>query len=274
MKNCVCYLNSGKSCLPRLLVSISSLREFYSGELNLVQFGEDGLDIILKMQDKFKINIILPNIEIAERKQHFLEKTRIHNHVDCENCLFIDSDTLIKCNFDELFSEIESNEFIAPQFADWSMRKRILIKRTRPWQKYDQNLYNKFLKSNLPSINVGVFGFNRNSELMKNWYDFTILNKGSFIPDESACHLLVHKYKSKIVSNIYNYSCSKDMSPIENAKIIHYHGKKHCRYENGNLKYHGELWVDYFNKLIDKNECDVSYWFNECGDKRLKGISI
>jgi hypothetical protein len=271
--NGIVYLNSGTSCLPRLLVSIDSLRRNYTGDITLVQFGEEGLDICCLLQDEYKFNIVCPSEKIVERKQHFLEKTRLHKYVDYDNSLFIDSDTLIQQDVSELFEEIGRNHFVVPRFSDWAMSKGVIRKRTGPWKNYAPDLHSKLCSSNLPSINVGVFGFNRDSELMSNWYDFTCKFKNTFIPDESACHLLVHKFKNKIISNIYNYSCSKDRSPIEGAKIIHYHGKKHCRLdENGKLKYHGELWVEHFIDLYKRKVCNVDCWVSECGDKRVKNL--
>lgn len=272
MKSGIAYLNCGTSCLPRLLVSISSLRRFYSGEITIVYFGTEGVDICKAISKEYKVKIIQLK-ELSGKNSHFLEKTRMHKYVDYEDTLFLDSDTLIMSDISELFREIEESEFVVPAFSDWKMNSKTICKRTSHWQDYFPDLYKKLIRSDWPSINVGVFGFSKDSELMLNWHGVAEKCKSSFIPDECACHLLLHKYKHKIISNIYNYSCSKDHSLIKDAKIIHYHGKKHVRMnDNGFLLFHSELWVDHFIQLYLKNACDIKGWVEKCNDRRVCGL--
>ena len=227
--NGIIYLNSGKKMLPRLLVSIYSLRKVYNGNISIVQIGDDGLDIINEISDKFNCQIIYSKQELNIKHHYWFEKSRINIYTPYKNTIFIDSDTLINKNFNELFIAVDQHKFIVPQFAHWTTKNRKIQKRLSYWKNIEPDLFKKAIDSKMPSVNVGVYGFTDNSELMKNWFRTTIQIKNAPLPEESSCHLLLNRYDSCIVDSIYNYSCKHDLKPIEDAKIIHYHGRKHCR---------------------------------------------
>lgn len=267
----IIYLNAGAKMLPRLLVSIYTLRKHYTGPISIISIGEDHYSIcntICKTID----NTTLVNIEdnLKFRHHYWFEKSRTHLYTPYDISIFIDSDTIIVNNFDELFDEIESYDFIVPQFANWLTCGRKISNRLRTWNHIDKNLVDQTISARMPSINVGVYGFKKTSELMHNWFDFTIQNQSSPLPEETSCHLLLQKYKGKIVSNKYNCSCKHDDPRASDVKIIHYHGRKHCRFRNQEPIFACDLWIKQWKEVFDSNLCNIQDWYARVGDSQLR----
>ncbi|MFW6121938.1 MAG: hypothetical protein ACOC80_13730, partial [Petrotogales bacterium] len=56
-------------------------------------------------------------------------------------------------------------------------------------------------------------------------------------------------YKNAVVPSIYNCSCKYD-NVNSKTKVIHYHGKKHCRIDdNGKFLYNSDKWYSEFEKI-------------------------
>jgi len=267
--NGIIYLNSGKKMLPRLLVSVYSLRKVYNGNISIIQIGDDGLDIINKISDKFNCQIIYSKQELNIKHHYWFEKSRTHLYTPYANTIFIDSDTLIINNIYELFDEIQQNDFIVPQFSNWICSGKRISKRLKSWNHIDKDLVKKTIESKMPSINVGVYGFKKISELMRHWFDFTIQNPNSPLPEEISCHLLLQKYKGKIISNKYNCSCKHDNPKLDDVKIIHYHGRKHCRFKNGQPLFNSDLWIKSWKEIFAFNLSNIQNWYKDCGDTLL-----
>jgi len=273
MNNGIIYLNAGTKMLPRLLVSIFSLRKYYTDKISIIQIGDIGLDILDLIQEKLACEIIYIPQELRIKHSYWFEKARLHHYTKYDNNLFLDSDTLILNPITELFDMIKEHEFIVPQFAHWTTANKKIQKRLSHWKDFEPQLFDKAISSRMPSINVGVYGFIKTSELMANWFDLTIKNVRASLPEESTCHLLLNKYPSKIIDSIYNYSCKHDKKHIKTAKIIHYHGRKHCRKDqNNNYIYNSIYWVQIWQSLFNINFCDVRSWYKSCGDSHLNKL--
>lgn len=270
MNNGVIFLNSGHKMLPRLLTSIHSLRTHYDGNASIIIMGNEGQSYCESICNKYDLSIIKINSDLNIRKNYWFEKSRIHLYTPYDNSIFIDSDTIIVQNFNELFNEIEEHDFIACQFSHWRSNGRTISKRLKQWISTDKELVEHTIQSNIPSVNVGVYGFKKDADLMQHWFDITIKHPKAHLPEESTCHLLLTQYKSKIVSSKYNCSCKHDDPTTADTKIIHYHGRKHCSLDQHlQPKYHGQIWINNWFKVFDQNICDIQTWYDKCGDRNL-----
>jgi len=268
--NGILYLNAGHKMLPRLLVSIHSLRKVYHGEITILIMGDYGEEYAKKIADKYSLSIIRINSDLKIRRDYWFEKSRLHLYTPYNNSIFLDSDTIVVQNFDELFNQIDEHDFVACQFAQWRSSGRTIGKRLRQWISTDKELVEHTINANIPSVNVGVYGFKKDAELMKHWFDITIKHPNASLPEESTCHLLLTQYKSTIVSGKYNCSCKHDDPTTSDTKIIHYHGRKHCSLDHDlNLKYNGNIWVDNWKEVYINNICDIQNWYHQCGDRNL-----
>jgi hypothetical protein len=266
----VIFYNEGTKLLPRLIVALHSIKKHYNGEIAIISIGKDSNQYCERIAPALGVKLISINQTGLSIEKHkcFLEKSKINELSPFDTTLFIDSDVVVLQPFNELFEEIEKNDFIVPQFSDWSTKTGVIESRISEWNNIYPDDVKLALAERFPSVNVGVFGFTKNSELMKNWFPYTIKNYLANLPEEISCHLLLRKYKGKVVESKYNYSCKHDKGP--NPVIIHYHGRKHCRAENGKLKYNGDKWVKEWQECTKINYADMTSWQLNIGDKALK----
>jgi len=273
MNNGIIYFNSGIKLLPRLLVSLHSLRKQDQNlPISLICIiDKENKKYIENICKYFSINIVEIKQKLFIKHHYWFEKSRMHMYSPYDNNIFIDSDTIILNDFKELFDEIEQNDFIATQFSNWVTSGRRIRQRLKQWMDTDEDLVKQTIQSSSPSVNVGVYGFKKTSELMNKWFDFTITHPIANLPEETSCHLLLQKYKGKIVSNIYNASCKFDDPISIGAKIIHFHGRKHCILETNkkSAKYNGDFWIKNWLEVYNNDICEIQKWYNLCGDKTL-----
>lgn len=270
----IIFYNSGLKCLPRLLVAVKSLRDNYKKNISIISEEDSGYETCKNICEYFGCDLVKTKSSIKQvNKFYWYEKARMHNYTPYNTTIFMDSDTLTLKTPEDLFETTEENEFCATQFSNWRCNKVIIKKRLLPWSKIDEQLYKKTIQINNYSVNAGVFSFVKDSELMKNWFDFTINIPNAVLPEESTCHLLLNKYKGKIVESKYNCSCKHDDPNKKDTRIIHYHGRKHCRKDKeGNFIFNSHYWVNNFIECFEDNICDIKNWYNKCGDRYLEKI--
>jgi hypothetical protein len=268
MSDGIIYYNEGTKLLARLVVSLSSLQKHYQGPITLISVGKESNEYAYKIAWEFGIDLqAIDKTDLIDGKHKcFLEKARIHTYSPYDRTIFLDSDTIILKPFPELFTKIDKTGFIVPQFSTWTTQTGVIKKRLKEWGAFYPEDVENTIKSNAPSVNVGVFGFNKDSELMKLWFDYTKVNRMASLPEEISCHLLLSRGLGEVIESKYNYSCKYDKS--QNPVIIHYHGRKHCRVDNGKLLYNGDLWVKEWEEV--GNRAGVKDWGLNIGDKQLK----
>jgi hypothetical protein len=269
----IIFLNSGSKLLPRLITSLHSLRQHYQDNITILVIGNENNNLYEKIAAEYSTSVVNIDFNLKIRHHYWFEKSRLHLYTPYQNSIFLDSDTIVLNNFNELFDEIEKYDFIASQFAHWKSSGRTIRKRLRQWSSTDHNLVEDTIKKDIPSVNMGLYGFKKSSELMKHWFDLTIKHPTASLPEETTCHLLLTQYKSKIVSNIYNCSCKHDNPRDKEVKVVHYHGRKHCRLdESYRLKFNGSIWMQHWKDVLDKNICDIQNWYDKCGDRYLNKL--
>lgn len=253
----IIYYNRGQSCIPRLLVSLYSLREHYDREISIFMEGEHLEELSENLKQKFNIDIIYDkNIDTTT----YVRAVEVCMKSPYENTIWIDADTLIVNSFDEIFEYIPDYDICISNFAGWTTEGKGIRRRI---SRFNNLLPDDMINSAInygPAINCGVYGFRKNYDFLNEWLKISKIGEknGIFIPDEIACQILLPKYKTKILSQDYNISV-KYGNYTNNSKIIHYHGRKHCR----NFKL-SNLWINKFIELLDINFCNIkSYLYND-----------
>jgi len=242
------YYNVGKGALVRLAVSLSTCVNHYPKEKITILSDYGGYDECKKIAKHFGVNIKIIDLEKLNRKEILLNKCLAHTYTPYENTIFIDSDTIVLKSFDELHDAADKNEFVVTQFSDWTNQRSVIKKRILEFREIFPDMMDEALEPRA-SINVGVYAFKKDSELMKHWFDYAKHGTDMFIPDEQSCHLLLPKYKNSIVSNDYNTSCKYD-KVTKKTKILHFHGRKHCRLDkDGKYIFNSDKWYAEFDKI-------------------------
>lgn len=246
------YYNIGLKCLARLAVSVSTAVRRFNGDITILADG-NGYDECRAIANMFGVKIVYSRFDTPDGKNvALLNKTRLNEASPYENTLFIDSDTLILKDFSECFKLFDQHEFIVPQFSNWRSDGRRYRKRIAGWNGIIDDKYIADAFKEKSAVNIGFYGWRKDAKIFDNWYNITLKNRESFIPDEIACQILLPHYEHCIVGKEYNTSCKHDILTDE-AKTLHFHGRKHCRIEEGKYIYHSDMWYNEYDKL-KKNE--------------------
>jgi hypothetical protein len=243
----IIYYNVGKSYLVRLSISLSSLRKVYDGSV-IILCDSESVDTCKQIGEKYKTQV--KEIDFTKENRNFklFNKTLLHKHTPFESNIFIDADTIVlKDTIGKIFKQVDSNEFVVTQFADWTPKTSIISKRIEQWK--DIISINKAIEYPV-AINTGVFGFKKDSKLMQDWYNLAINGESFFIPDEISCQIMLPDYKHSVMGASFNTSCKYGKLGLRTA-IIHYHGNKHCRIENNNYLHNSNLWYKEFDQIRD-----------------------
>lgn len=261
----VIYFNTGTSCVARLAVSLSSLRQHYTGNVSILSIGDASHSICNTLAGVFDASLIEWQCNVAPGKNfNFLSKTCFHESSPYDLTVSIDSDTLILGPLDDLFQMAKSKEFCIAQFSNWTTSGKVYSKRIRQWAPIAEDKVIPALRFG-PAINTGVMAFKKSASIFQKWGQLAERGRNFFIPDEVSCQLLLPEHAHAVISSDWNCSCKFDNPRRKSVRIIHYHGKKHCR---PGLPFHSDLWVERFMTLMHSNVASIRGWM-PAGDKHL-----
>ncbi|MCX6854904.1 MAG: class I SAM-dependent methyltransferase [Verrucomicrobia bacterium] len=261
----VVYYNLGTKCAVRLLVSLASLRQHYAGPVTILSEGDESHVLCEKIGAAFKAQVKPWDSGVDPGKNMpFLAKTRLHLGTPYEITVALDSDTLVLGSVDELFEAAERESFCVAQFGKWQTDGKIIQGRIHKWTDILPDDIES-AKAFGPAINVGVMAFRRNALIFQEWYSAALKGREYFIPDEVSCQILLHRYPHGILDSRWNRSCRYDDPGLPDTRIIHYHGKKHCR---PGLPFHGDKWVTVYERIDKQNLADIQSWA-PAGDRHL-----
>jgi hypothetical protein len=169
--------------------------------------------------------------------------------------------------------DCQLNDFISVQFADWVTTGKRIANRISHWKDHHPKMVEECLTNTYPSVNVGVYGFKKKCDFMDDWFDITIVNRYAPLPEEISCHLMNPFYKSKVMPTIYNCSCKFSKPDEIGAKIIHYHGRKHCYIDEtatGKMLFNAHHWIKNWDEAYNNNMANVQEWWKDCPDRALR----
>lgn len=244
------YYNVGYKCLVRLAVSISTLVNHFADKITILA-GSNGYDECEKIAKHFCANIIRADFnEIDGKNVHFLNKCRLDSITPYNKNIFIDSDTIVLRDFYEVFKMLDDHEFIVTQMCKWESNRNPYRKRIEGWKNFlPREIYDTAFDEP-KAVNIGFYAWRKGAKIFNNWFGIARKNQNSFIPDEISCQILLPKVPHYVIGSEYNTSCKHEQL-TENSKTLHFHGRKHCRIENGNYLYHADSWYRQFDKIRD-----------------------
>lgn len=245
--NGLLYYNSGTGCLLRLAVSLHSLRKHYAGPVCILHEQDDGDDWCHRIATTLGADTLpasfTPPVPPGAHYP-FVAKTRCGELAPYDVTVMIDADTLVRAPIDDLFGFITGPvEFAVPQFAAWNTSGKI-AKRIEGWRPH---MPAKWIEAALAfgkAINNGVTVFRKGSSFMARWSEWALRGREQYIPDESSLQVLVavNRDCTAILPHWWNTSCKYDDPLSPEARIVHFHGRKHVRIDAGKPIYHSDLW--------------------------------
>jgi hypothetical protein len=258
----IAYFIQGRQHWAVLTVSLWSVRRHFDGPIAIIAGDNEGLNIAFLLSDDVRLAPIIvigidgisgsPDASIAN-------KPAIFNHSPFERTVFLDADTIVVGDFEELWPT--SDEVVLTSFANWITTRPPIRNRLMPWQRYAPSLVTRALSAPYPAINTGVFAFARGSDkYMAEWIELT-LHWISFACDELAAQLIYPSHRVRLVDDRYN------CSPIyghgkHDARIWHFHGKKHLKGQAA------KIWWPVYQAVFRKNIGGICSW-TPAGDDRL-----
>ena len=258
----ILLFNKGEKCIVRAIVALYSIRQQWDGDITffLEEPYPHEFDEVCKY---FNVNVVHcnPNNNVKV----LVRKTELFVNSPYDRTLWIDSDTIVVGKIDEMFDYLDDCDIAIPHFAGWMSNGGTISKRIKKYKGIAEDRYLDEALNPHPAINTGIVAYRKNLPFMKDWIKLAQKGDGKmFIPDEVAFQVLYPSYQGiKIVPQKFNVSVRFGEN-IEDKRIIHYHGQKHC------LDYNlCSIWKDKFNDMRKGNIANINN-FLQYADKRLK----
>jgi hypothetical protein len=238
----VLYYNRGTRCLTRLLVSLHSLRAYYTGSVCIAHEGEPP-DWFRQMAEEMGAQImVLPKSD----EYVLIEKSKLWRVMPFDHTMFLDADTVVRGPVDEFLSWTAKHGCVVTKFNDWHTHRGRMRRRIEQWNKVAPKEVEKALKYGW-AINTGIQGWSRGNNILPAYEEMTVRGNvrgiGKKMLDEIAMQLLIPSYQHHLAGAEWNCGCLHNDG--SKARIVHYHGHKHCR-DDAN----GQIWKDAFRALV------------------------
>jgi hypothetical protein len=237
----VLYYNHGERCLVRLLVSLHTLRRYYQGSVTVAAEGVPP-EWFARACKELSADILgLP----VCHDYGLLKKSRLWRITPYHYTMFIDADTVVTGPVDEFFQWIEEHGVVVTRFCDWRTFHGRMARRIKQWAKIAPDLMEPALRYGW-AVNTGVQGWTKGHPLLPAYEELTERGLKWRVAkktlDEIAMQLLIPKHSHFLADSEWNESCT--YGRVDQARIVHYHGHKHCRQGPA-----GDLWKEEFWEL-------------------------
>lgn len=261
MSEGVVYLISGGRHWAVLVTSVMTLRDWYSGPVSVIATDDKGREIAKKISSDRRLQVEAVEMPHGKVKRNagYANKTRLWEYSPFHSTVFLDADTTIQGPVDELFSQCD--EMVLTGWGGWVSQGKMMAGRIRKWEKQCPEMVQRMIASPWPAINTGVFGFTKDTLMVRDWWDVTKRNV-CFICDEIAAQLMYPDYPVRLLTDRWNCSPWCGQTKADKANVLHYHGRKHLR--DGNR----EHWYPHYQKAVDGNYAGIADW-TPGGDTRL-----
>jgi hypothetical protein len=223
----VLYYNHGTRCLPRLLVSLLTLRRHYSGDVAVAAEGEPPAPYRQMLADLGARLVPAP----VSHEYGLVKKSRVWRVSPFDVTVFLDADTVVQHPLDELFEQTEKHGLLVTKFHDWRTNGRKMRARIEGWRSKFPTYVDAAMKYGW-AINTGIQGWRKDNSGPLAAYEATTaagldLKVSKKTLDEIAMQLVVTAYKHFLAGSEWNVGPIH--GSVEGAKILHYHGHKHTR---------------------------------------------
>ena len=230
----IIMFNRGDGCIVRAIVALETIRRHWSGPITF--YLEDPypheFDDVCKLY-----NVDVVHNEEKHELKTLVRKTDMFSNPPYDRTMWVDSDVIVNGNLDEMFDNLDDADVSIPHFCGWKSNGRTMGKRIKKFEGIAEKRHlEKALEEN-PAVNTGILTFRKSEKWTKFVNDWvTLADKGSkakvFIPDEVSFQILYPSsyewgLKVHIAPIKFNVSV-KFGEHVEDKRIIHFHGKKHC----------------------------------------------
>lgn len=269
----VCYMLTGGKHASMLVVSLASLRDYYTGPVCIIAGDDTGLSVAQKCAADERLGEIsiatwaAPTKRTGHRGGKGLQhanKTHVFELSPFRRTVFLDADTLVMGPINELLPRLGTEEVRLTRWADWFTNGAKISGRIEQWKELLPRQATLMQSSPYPAINTGVFGFTNKSSAYFSQLKLYCYEHPIFMCDELVAQLIFIDYPHVIMPDAFNYSCKHSRSPLEEARVIHFHGMKHVRCELGE-----NLWVPRYRAAVHHDYASIRS-FTPGSDRQLR----
>lgn len=261
----VLYFNRGTSCYARLITSVYSLRRRYPGPVALMQEGS--LEPwVSELLENLGVRIqLLPE----PQEKVLLKKTSLWRDMPFDKAMFLDADTLVRSSVDEYLEWVANWDYVATWFSGWPTDNRQMRGRISEWSRVCPELVAPALAYG-KAINTGVQGLSKTSTLLPAHEELARRGDAAgcnrLVLDELAIQLLLPRHTHFLADHSWNTSGS--FGDVQKAKVIHYHGRKHCLIDNPRC----DLWKDCYFEVLASFPGMKAHLTEASGDQSLRAF--
>lgn len=277
----VCFLMSGTAHLPYLVVSLYSLRRFWSGKIEVHAWPESfDLAQAIGQDPRLDAEVILREPTYRGRNCQFFDKIKLMRTLDSKSPhLYLDADTKVCGKLDELLDRARVG-FCATQFCNWhsnegAPRNRIHALLGR--ESITQSSVEICLKYPMPSLNGGVFAAMPNCQPLKVWEEWTQAVLDIFIADETVLHPLQVEFSTLGSFDVAlggKWNCSPKYQPSylhdDDVVIRHFHGDSCCRLQKSQKGV--DQWYPMYRRCLEYDIGSMKQWIGFINNKHLTAL--
>jgi hypothetical protein len=266
----IIMFNRGPNCIVRAIVALETLRRHWNGPITF--YLEDPypheFDDVCRL---YGVDIV--HIEKNHNYKTLVQKTNMFSNPPYDRTMWLDSDVVITGSLDEMFDNLDDADVSIPHFCGWVSNGRTMAKRVKKFEGIAEDRHLKEALKEHPAANTGILTFRKSDKWTKFVTDWVALaHEGAkakiFISDEVAFQVLYPSagewgLKVHIAPQKFNVSV-KFGADIEDKRVVHFHGKKHC-IDLPNCEY----WTKEFETMCENNTAGINNYL-QYADKRLK----
>jgi len=272
----IIYFNTGTKHLVRLVVSLFTLRQHYTGPVTILETGDEAsVDPLCKIfADDRLYNIEVKRIPLSKHRRNsaYVTKSTLWRHSPYGVSLLLDADTVIVGDPTPLLGWADERpRIVVTRFGKWTTQQPIVANRIKQWTTNRcgptnhavPQLVKRALEFPHPAVNTGVVAWRRDSSILQPWAEVTRAGWRASFTDELAMQLLMQRYDHTLVGDRFNCSPRYGQAKPEEVRIWHCHGNKHATRPEWS-----RVWLPHFDRVIKGNVAGVKDWM-PLGDKRL-----
>lgn len=273
----VCYMLTGAKHGAQLAVGVYALRLRYHGPVALIAGNEAGERICRLIDEDPRsgdTTVIRWDAPTGGGKglQH-CNKTRLTELMPFQEAVFLDCDTLVVGDFEQLFPRRGTEEVVLTQFADWWSNGRKIKARTEPYREVLPVEVARCQAARYPAINTGTFGISKRSKAyVRRWQEGSQA-RPKFMCDELVAQVIFPDFPHRVLGEIFNcspiFSWPRHGPPCDaNVRIWHGHGWKFITRPQGRA-----IWMPYYEAAVHHGFARLGEWATEADGKLRKVLS-
>ncbi|MCA9265809.1 MAG: hypothetical protein KDA60_18230 [Planctomycetales bacterium] len=262
----VVYLLTSNQLAARLVVSVYSLRRWYSGPICLFSTRPESHELgeICAHDPRLAVeHRTIPERPGRGHTSAYLTKTATMLKSPYDQSLFLDADTLVAGDIRPLFDSLEEGEVTATAFCEGLTTDAHFQEQLEKWRTLGDPAHLAFRVPSLiwgvshfsyPAINVGVFAVRRDAAILPHWDALTLAAHNMPLPEEIALQLLLPEFDHSILAMKYNCHPMAYRGG-DDVRIWHFAGATHLDHDPSRA-----LWLPAYDECRQHNIARICEW--------------